>query len=122
MKSVKKMKDNTFNYSKALELLKEGKKVSCKRWGEDGNVYVSLEEIDHKTKDSLKLLTLVLIDTTRDKAVTFTPSVENQIEDNEVLTEINNYIDNIPDEIDKQNCKESLISTYELIKKYRIVR
>lgn len=47
---------------------------------------------------------------------------ENQIGNGEILTNINNYIDNIPDEIDKQNSKDSIKATYELIKKYKIVR
>lgn len=47
---------------------------------------------------------------------------ENKIENNDVLAEINNYIDSIPEEIDKQNCKDSIIATYELIKKYKIVK
>lgn len=83
-----------------------------------------LEIIDGFLKITSKLndSTIKSIKTSDYKAWSKNIVSENQIEDNEVLTEINNYIDNIPDEIDKQNCKESLISTYELIKKYRIVR
>lgn len=71
----------TFNYGEALEALKRREKVSCERWGNEGKVYVRLEYIDHVNDPSLKLTTLVLVDATRNKAVIFTPSVENQLED-----------------------------------------
>jgi hypothetical protein len=69
------------NYGEALEALKRREKISCKRWGNEGKVYIRLEYIDHVDNESLKLTTLVLVDTIRDKAVIFTPSVENQLED-----------------------------------------
>lgn len=66
------------NYSKALELLKEGKKVSCKRWGTEGKVYLYLSKGFAGT-EMFKIL--LLHDTTRGTRVVFTPSVENQIQD-----------------------------------------
>ena len=62
-----------FDYSEALKRLKKGKKVSCKRWGNEGRVYVQ--------KWTGQLQILVLTDTKREKDVVFTPSVENQFDD-----------------------------------------
>ena len=60
-----------FDYGTALTFLKHGKKVSAIRWND--NVYVQLEDVGFKT--------LVLTDENRNKKVNFTPSVENQFED-----------------------------------------
>lgn len=66
------------NYGQALELLKQGKKVSCNRWGNEGKVYVSLLDTLY---GSFQVKNLVLVDVKREKTVSFTPSVENQLED-----------------------------------------
>lgn len=77
---MEKLVGKTFNYSEALKQLSLGNKVSATRWGTEGKVFVSLEHIEHKfRKDLVKVL--VLVDTNRNKAVVFTPSVENQFED-----------------------------------------
>lgn len=68
----------TFNYSKALDLLKTGEKVSATRWGTEGKVYVQ-KVVIKDTEDNIT--TLMLKDTVRNKMVIFTPSVENQLED-----------------------------------------
>lgn len=69
------------NYSEALKQLSLGNKVSATRWGTEGKVFVSLEHIEHKFSGDLGIKVLVLVDTNRNKAVAFTPSVENQFED-----------------------------------------
>lgn len=76
-----KLKKETFSYSEALKRLKEGKKVSCKRWGDEGKVYVYLTSTIIHNADKHELKQLVLHDTKRDTYVSFTPSVENQIDD-----------------------------------------
>lgn len=76
----------TFNYSKALDLLKTGEKVSATRWGKEGKVYVQ-KVVVKDTKDDIT--TLMLKDTVRDKMVIFTPSVENQLEDEWYLVDSN---------------------------------
>lgn len=85
---VKSVNQTSMNYSLALEVLKNGGKVSSKRWGTEGKIYVTLESIEHKVNKELDLLVLVLVDTVRNKAVNFTPSVENQFEDEWYIVDI----------------------------------
>lgn len=47
---------------------------------------------------------------------------ENNLEQGDFYTVIDTYLNNIPEEIDKTNSKDSVKETYELIKKYKIVR
>lgn len=47
---------------------------------------------------------------------------ENNIEQGDFYTVIDGYLNNIPEEIDKNNSKDSVKETYELIKKYKIVK
>ena len=62
------------NYGEALEALKQGKVVSAKRWFGNGAVRVKLQK--HETHKEL-----VLEDTIRKVIVNFSPSVENQLDD-----------------------------------------
>lgn len=68
----------TFTYSEALNRIKQDKLVSCTRWGLGGKVYV--KQI-YSNIDGYRVPLLVLTDTTRDTVVAFTPSVENQLQD-----------------------------------------
>lgn len=70
---------NLFNYSKALELIKNDKKVSCLRWGNEGKVYVRKTNIVDEFEQNFPAL--ILVDTNRTTTVMFTPSVENQLQD-----------------------------------------
>lgn len=74
----------TFGYSKALDLLNTGEKVSSTRWGTEGKVYVQ-KVVVKDTEDDI--ITLMLKDTVRNKMVVFTPSVENQLEDDWYLVD-----------------------------------
>ena len=69
---TKKQKD--FHYGEALEILKAGGNVSCRRWGSEGKVYVILQKTN-------LCYVLAVVDTNRMTTVCFTPSVENQIFD-----------------------------------------
>lgn len=66
-------------FSEALELLKKGKKVSSKRWGGEGKVFVHL--LKFKINDDNEVKSLVLHDSNRNKTVGFVPSVENMFDD-----------------------------------------
>lgn len=75
-----KINENTFNYGRALELLEEGRRVSSTRWGTDGKVLVSLRRVEIPDTEEV-VLSMFIIDTTRKKVTPFTPSLENQFED-----------------------------------------
>lgn len=71
-------------FSEALELLRKGKKVSSKRWGESGEVYVEVLNFEFRNEVGVlthSFQTLILEDTKRNKKVSFTPSVENMFDD-----------------------------------------
>ena len=78
-----------FNYGKALDLLKIGQKVSTTRWGTEGKIYVQKAVVDVDT------IVLLLKDTVRDKMVVFTPSVENQLEDEWYVVDADNLSENL---------------------------
>jgi hypothetical protein len=68
------------NYGEALEALKQGKVVSTKRWFGNGAIRVELQK--HETHKEL-----VLEDTIRNVIVNFSPSVENQLDDEWYIVE-----------------------------------
>lgn len=73
-----------FKYNRALDLIiNHGKKVSCTRWGTEGKVYIFEHEATfiNKQGNQYAYRVLLLHDTKRDTYVTFTPSVENQVDD-----------------------------------------
>lgn len=70
-----------FSYSRALELLAEGRAVSSVRWGTEGKVYVRLDKTVVEYYEDIPMNFLYLYDTLRNKIVTFVPSTENQFDD-----------------------------------------
>ena len=70
---------NFLSYGQALSIIEAGGKASAHRWGSEGKVYIEVKDFSKITKELP--LTIVLVDTIRDKTVNFTPSVENQLED-----------------------------------------